>query len=163
MINFNKLALRAVFFLFLVSCSDINPEFTPQNLLGTWEQSQFNAEVQLFNITSFIFEDNGTFEYRGSYRQQDTTIDLGYYFLITGNYILNGNKLIFSNTTYYTLPDDDRLYVLLEELVPVEGNENSNIQTEISTNSGKTELTMYRGLCTLGEDCLGPRTFYKVK
>jgi hypothetical protein len=68
MINFNNDAFKVVFFLFFVSCSDINPEFTTQNLIGTWEQSQFNEEAQLFDVGSFIFEENGTFENRGSYR-----------------------------------------------------------------------------------------------
>lgn len=162
-----KAAFEVVFIFFLVSCSDYSPEFTPQNLYGTWEQSQFNPEGQLFNVKAFIFKDNGTFENRGSYRQQDIQIDLGYYFLTTGNYVLNGNKLIFSNLTYYTLPEDsDQVYVLLEELVPFvpeEGIENKNFQVEISTNSSKNELTMDYGPCHPNALCLDPQTFFMVR
>jgi hypothetical protein len=167
MIKIKKAALKVAFIFFLASCSDVNPEFTSQNLYGTWEQSQFNPEVQLFNVNAFIFKDNGTFENRGSFRQQDIQIDLGYYFLTTGNYVLNGNKLIFSSLTYYTLPEDsDQLYVLLEELVqlfPEEGNEDNNFQVEISTNSSKNELTLDYGPCPPNALCLGPQTFFKVR
>ncbi|MFD2201694.1 hypothetical protein [Shivajiella indica] len=146
---------------------DDNSEFTSQNLYGTWEKSQFNPELQLFNVNAFIFKEDGTFEIRGSYRQQDVQIDLGYYSLSTGNYVLNGNKLIFSNLTYFILPpDSDQIYVLLEELielVPEEGNEMNSFQVEISTNSGKNELTIDYGPCAPNELCLGPQTFYKVR
>ena len=167
MIKFKKAAFKVAFIFFLVSCSDYSPEFTSQNLYGTWEQSQFNPGVKLFNVNAFIFRDNGTFENRGSYRQQDVQIDLGYYFLTSGNYVLNGNKLIFSNLTYYTLPEDsDQLYVLLEELVQFfseEGNENNNFQVEISTNSSKNELTMDYVTCPPDALCLDPKTFFKVR
>jgi hypothetical protein len=167
MINFKRPAIKVVFFLFFVSCSDINPEFTTQNLIGTWEQSEFNPEVQLFNVNALIFKENGTFETRLSYRQQDVQIDLGYYFLTTGNYVLNGNKLIFSNLTYFILPlDSDQIYVLLDELielVPEEGNVVNSFQVEISTNGGKNELTIDYGPCGPNELCLGPQTFFKVR
>jgi hypothetical protein len=166
MINFNNDAFKVVFFLFFVSCSDINPEFTTQNLIGTWEQSQFNEEAQLFDVGSFIFEENGTFENRGSYRQQDVQIDLGYYSLTTGKYILTGNKIIFSDLTYYILPpDSDQIYVLIEnliELVPDEGNEMDSFQVVISTNKDKNELTIDYGPCGPNELCLSPQTFFKV-
>jgi hypothetical protein len=167
MLKFKKAAFKVAVIFFLASCSDVNPEFTSQNLYGTWEQSQFNAELELFNVNTLIFKENGTFETRVSYRQQDVQIDLGYYFLTTGNYVLNGNKLIFSNITYFILPpDSDQIYVLLEELielVPEEGNEMKSFQVEISTNSGKNELTIDYGSCAPNAFCLGPLTFFKVR
>jgi hypothetical protein len=165
--SYKNALIGIVLLFFLVSCSDDSAEFNAQNLYGTWEQSQFNTEVQLFNVNAFIFKNDGTFENRGSYRQQDVEVDLGFYFLNTGNYVLNGNKLLFSNLAYFTLPEDsDQQYVLLEDLeqlVPEEGNGNNNFQVEISTNSSKNELTLDYGPCPPNALCLGPQTFFKVR
>lgn len=167
MINYNKPLIGVILLFFLVSCSDDSVEFTTQNLYGTWEQNQFNPEIELFNVNAFIFKQDGTFEIRRSYRQQDVQIDLGYYSLTTGDYVLTGNKLIFSNLIYFDLPpDSEQIYVLLEELielVPEEGNDMNSFQVEISTNSSKNELTMDYGPCPPNALCLGPQTFFKVR
>jgi hypothetical protein len=167
MINYKKPLIGVVILFFLVSCSDDSTEFTAQNLYGTWEQSQFNPEVQLFNVNAFIFKNDGTFENRRSYRQQDVEVDLGFYFLNTGNYVLNGNKLLFSNLAYFNLPEDsDQQYVLLEDLVQFmtdEVNGDNNFQAEISINSSKNELTLDYGPCPPNALCLGPQTFFKVR
>jgi hypothetical protein len=142
-----------------LSCNIDDNDFSQESLHGIWELSRYQEESQLFYVSTFQFNEDGTFENRSTARQQDINLDLGYNSVTSGSYRLVGNVLTLTGDQFLTLPEGSTVwYTALDNLI----GSDWNIEREytIALKERKTQLVLdYK--CAPNELCSGPTTYFR--
>lgn len=142
------------------SCNIDDNDFSQENLYGTWELSRYQQESQLFYVSTFEFNEDGTFENRSTARQQDTNLELGYNSVTNGTYRLIGNVLTLTGDQFLTLPEGNtEWYTALDNLVGSDWNIEREYNIALKERKSQLELE-YK--CAPNELCsTSPTTYFR--
>jgi len=136
--------------LIISSCQneDMDKVMIPPALIGLWEVNFYNDYIELDYVTAYVFNANGTYVHSSTLRDRDGSLDLGYNFRSTGNYRVEGNKIILDLTEHLHKPyGADKMFYQIDELDRghvVEGHSEGSMNFEIR-NEGQ-ELFLPGGL-----------------
>lgn len=154
------LAYSALVFLFF-SCISADDDIELIHLLGTWERGSLHEETGLDFVMVYTFHEDGTFEQKSIARQPNSAIEAGFNSIVSGTFVINGNKLTLYETNWLILPEgSEGWYVTSDELVDVEWNSERNVTLKLKER--KSQLEMDFGPCAPNELCVGPLTFFRV-
>ncbi|MFC4871623.1 hypothetical protein [Negadavirga shengliensis] len=147
---------------FMTACNRDADEFNPNFLHGSWEKSQFYADLEADYVETFVFSQDGSYEHKRSFRNPGTSEELGYSFFATGSFLLEDNliTLIYSRL----LISVEEYYTDFEELVEIE--EDSGMVTEARLkikDSGSILIVYYPCNDMLSSSCLGAQTYRKTQ
>jgi hypothetical protein len=156
---YRYLTFISILFITL-SCNLDDNDLSQENLHGTWELSRYQEESQLFYVSTFQFNEDGTFENRATARQQDNNMDLGYNSITNGTYRLIGNVLTLTGDQFLTLPEGSTVwYTALDNLVGSDWNIEREYTIALKERKSQLELE-YK--CAPNELCsINPITYFR--
>ena len=158
----------AFFFLGLIltisSCQneDMDELMIPPALIGLWEVNFYNDYIELDYVTSYLFNSNGTYVHSSTLREKDGSQDLGYNFRSTGNYRVEGNKIIFELIEHLHKPHGaSKMFYSKDELdrAHIEGNAKFSSNFEIR-NEG--QQLFFPGYIVGGDGIVADQTLFRV-
>ncbi len=105
-----KLALLTLLFISFFSCNEDEIKPLGMHFNGTYEQTMYSEEVEVWYVHSLVFQDNGDLEQRITIRESEDGDDLGYSSSMLGTYELNKEELTVVWDEFYALEDPEELY-----------------------------------------------------
>ena len=82
----------ACFLILFSDCQEKEEPFSP-NLIGTWEQANWNESIEKESVVSFIFLSDGTYTYQWTDRASKEDENVGYQLLHKGFFNSSGDQL----------------------------------------------------------------------
>ncbi|MBT0813161.1 hypothetical protein KIH41_17870 [Litoribacter ruber] len=113
-----KFLLFPLFALLLMftACNEAANEFE-NKLVGTWESAGFNEYMELEYVVDYIFNPNGSYEYRHYMREEGERQPVGFIMIERGNYSYNGHTLT-KTATFMAYRPYEQPYVSEDSLRP---------------------------------------------
>jgi hypothetical protein len=88
-------------FILLISCQEKEDPFTA-DIIGTWEIANYDESLGLTVVATYIFEADGTYSYKWTYREQEGNENIGYQLIWKGNFRTSGERLtLMPQQTFY--------------------------------------------------------------
>ncbi|WCT12605.1 hypothetical protein [Mucilaginibacter jinjuensis] len=155
---FVYLVFTLIAFAVIISCKKDSPKNNNDGLVGTWENRQIYPSATGHSQV-FTFSANGTFETHATAFDAVSNQSLGYFYKSTGNYVLNGSDLSFSNIVYYGIPNNGSSAVPENQLVV--GTQTYNSPYSVGFNAKRDSLSLLIH-CPANANCIG-LLWYKKK
>ncbi|MBN7814975.1 hypothetical protein [Algoriphagus pacificus] len=108
----------ALFLSTLVSCSEEEEPRSP--IIGTWEERNYSSFSDIWFVNNYNFKNDSIFNLVATVRETENGEDLGYRYITTGKYSVEGNifHYYYSDALIYFKGSSETIYGKKEDLKP---------------------------------------------